>query len=692
MKKYKLEYLIPAMLALAGTFLLIWKVPRLSEAHTLHLLESGEATQGRFISYHDLNMDGFSERLNIYYNNSGNLAVSVSDIRTDGTINQFNLPGELTELGSTLDIHDLDGDGIMDIVVCTEKNDSLFLSIIDDLYGRPTRYTTYFLDRINLYNDNADYHFIPGGMTDLTGDSRPEYVFAVNGGHSLQPRRVYAIDAAEKRVIRSPVSGAALNALDLFDLDRDGRDEVLLNTVPPENFKFPFPFSDSISWLMVLDDSLGFYHPPVPMDPPPSWVSLEPFVHEDENYLLAFHRFQEPGGEYSSTLTIYDDQLCPLKQQYYRGYKKGTMNLWRYPGRVQLEDIRLIRDNKIYTLDFDLEFADSVENEVPFRYRGGYTHDLDRDGEMEYIFLDAFRLCVFRENLRQSSTQDLRWDEHTPRILVSVIEMEEAYPLLFLQVGTEQFTYRYGKNQWYLYRALVYPGIFLVLFGLFFMLILQQDRMVSRRYERERLISRLQLQSIRNQLDPHFTYNALNAVGSLIYKGEKDSAYLYLKGLTDLLRMVSGDASKVTWNLSDELGFVQRYLDIEKLRFGEKFEFMLDVEDELLNNHQVPKMSILTFVENAIKHGLRHKEGTWMLGVSVTRTNLGLKIMIRDNGIGRAAAVKYRSESAGSGIEMMEAYFRQFSEVTGNQASFRVTDLFETDQKPSGTVVEISIT
>jgi LytS/YehU family sensor histidine kinase len=181
-------------------------------------------------------------------------------------------------------------------------------------------------------------------------------------------------------------------------------------------------------------------------------------------------------------------------------------------------------------------------------------------------------------------------------------------------------------------------------------------------------------------------------VGSLIYKGEKDSAYLYLKGLTDLLRMVSGDASQVTWSLSDELGFVEKYLDIEKLRFGEKFEFTLDVEDEPLNDQQVPKMSILTFVENAIKHGLRHKEGNWMLSISVTRTRPGLKIMIRDNGIGRAAALKYRDESTGTGIEMMEAYFRQFSEVTGKQANFSVTDLFETDRKASGTRVEISIT
>ena len=692
MKKYKLEYVIPIMLALVGAFILIWKVPRLSDPHILQLVSSGEATQGRYICFHDLDMDGISERLNIYYNNSGNLAISISDIRTDGTINQFNLPGELTELGSTLDLHDMDGNGILDIFVCTEKNDSLFLSIIDDLFGHPTRYTSYFLDRINLYNDNADYHFIPGGITDLNGDSHPEYIFAVNGGHSLQPRRVYAIDASGNRVIRSPLSGAALGSVGFFDLDRDGREEILLNTVAPENFKFPVPFSDSISWLMVLDDSMEFYHPPAPMGPPPSWTSVEPFVHDGSNYLLVFHRFQEPGGEYSSTLTIYDHRMRPLRQRYHRGYKKGTMNLWRYPGRVQLSDIRLIRDKQVFTLDFNLDFADSIENEIPFRHRGGYMFDLDRDGTMEHVFLDAFRLCVFRENLVQSAAMDLRWEEHTPRILVSMIEQEGVDPRLFVQVGTDQFTYGYGNNRWYRYRALVYPGLFLLLFGIFYLLVLLQDRLVARRYERDRLISRLQLQTIRNQLDPHFTFNALNAVGSLIYKNEKDAAYLYLKGLTDLLRMVSGNASNVTWNLSDELTFVQKYLDIEKLRFGEKFEFRLEVEDDQLNHHQIPKMSVLTFVENAIKHGLRHKEGEWILSISVILLDGGLRIRIKDNGIGRAAAIKYRDESTGLGMEMMTAYFRQFSDATGKQASFTITDLFEDDRKASGTVIEISIT
>ena len=249
----------------------------------------------------------------------------------------------------------------------------------------------------------------------------------------------------------------------------------------------------------------------------------------------------------------------------------------------------------------------------------------------------------------------------------------------------------YRKNGWFKYRSLVYSGIFVLLFGLFYLWVILQSRMVAKRFEKDRLISQLQLQSIKSQLDPHFTYNALNAVGSLIYKGERDLAYQYLRGLTDLLRMVSADSSQVTWSVLEELEFVNRYLEIEKLRFKEKFIYNVTVKEDWLNVYEIPKMSVLTFVENAIKHGLRHKDYDRKLDVEVLALKKGMKITIKDNGIGRAASAKYRDESAGQGIKMMKKYFKQFNEVTGKKAHFEVRDLFEYDLKASGTLIEITI-
>jgi hypothetical protein len=607
------------------------------------------------------------------------------------TFNQFNLPGQLTEIGITLDFHDINGDGIMDIFVCTEKGDSLYLNIIDDLYGHPTKHREYFLDLINQYNDNGDYLFVDGELSDLTRDGYPEYVFAVNGGHSLQPRRVYAIDYRTDTLLMSPISGAAITSIDLFDIDRDGADEIMLNTVAPENFKTTIPYRDSITWLMVLNEDLTFYRSPVPKNPPPSWLSMEPFVEKNKHYLMTYHRYRSGEG-YDAELSIYDQELKPVRSRIITNQRYNRLYLWRTPGKLGIQDVKFFGNSGVYTTNLDLEFNDSLFNNTPFGYGAEVQLDVDDDGDEEYVFLSLKGIYVFRSDLSESASVEVNREERNPRTLICKIERPDTYPVLFVQVGTERYWMNYRLNRWFQYRGLAYPGIYILLFGFLYFWISIQNRIVSQRYEKDRLISTLRLQSIKNQLDPHFTYNALNAVGSLIYKEEKDLAYQYLKGLTDLLRMVAGDAAEITWKLSDELQFVKKYLEIEKLRFREKFNYSIDVEKESLNESQIPKMSVLTFVENSIKHGLKQKQDERRLDITVESLSEGLKIGIRDNGVGRAAAAKNAEESAGNGINMMKIYFKQFEKATRKRARFEVTDLFEYDLKASGTLVEIIIT
>ena len=177
MKNRSIEYIIPAILALVITILLIRFIPVLSTQYLLKLDQTETIAQDDYKYYFDLDGDGASEVFTIYINTSNNLAISIANLNM-ATINQFNLPGNLTKIGATLDLHDINQDGIMDIFVCTEKNDSLFLTIIDDIFSHPTYTRKYFLDQINQYNDNGDYLYVPGEISDLTGDGSPEYVFA----------------------------------------------------------------------------------------------------------------------------------------------------------------------------------------------------------------------------------------------------------------------------------------------------------------------------------------------------------------------------------------------------------------------------------------------------------------------------------------------------------------------------------
>ena len=106
---------------------------------------------------------------------------------------------------------------------------------------------------------------------------------------------------------------------------------------------------------------------------------------------------------------------------------------------------------------------------------------------------------------------------------------------------------------------------------------------------------------------------------------------------------------------------------------------------------KLPKLSVLTFVENAIKHGLRQKRNERRLDLSAESFQDGLRIQIADNGIGREAAAKLRDGEPGNGIEMMERYFKQFNEATRLNAHFEISDIFKKNNQPAGTLVEIFI-
>ncbi len=695
MKRGLIEYGISALLALALTVLIILLMPVLTTGYLLRQTGSEITNPIDFMRFEDLDGDGESEVIRIYLNSADNISVSVTTLH-ESTINQFNLRGELLTLGPELDLWDMNMDGTKDIMVCTRENDSIFLAIIDDLYSKPTRHHEFFIDQAGQWNDQGDYLFNPGGCSDLNGDGYQEYIFSISGGYSLQPRAVYAADLWNDTVYRSPISAAGILQLRLFDIDADSADEILLKIVAPYNFKEPFPFADSVSWLMVLDQDLHFYRSPRIMHPAPSWVDMEPFVSEGEVYILALSRNHSSTGR-NSQLSLMNHRLDVLQTRRWSGSENLPNGLWKVPGSSRMEDVKVLIDHGIYALNLDLEFTDSVFNDVSF----GDDYllevlDLDKNGEDEYVVFEGSQLVVFSSDYRQLASIPVQWIRERSRILVSLRSAPDSYPQLAVQAGSRVIYYEFGKNLVHVYRFLIYPGIFLVLFGVLYVMVVVQTRLISRRYEKDRLIGQLQLQSIKNQLDPHFTYNALNAVGSLIYKGEKDLAYRYLKGLTDLLRMVSGDPAQVTWTLSDELEFVLKYLEIEKLRFREKFTYRIKVESGTVNGSSlqeklVPKMSVLTFVENAIKHGLRHKERDRRLDIHAYRTSTGIRINIRDNGIGRAAAACLSHEQSGTGMEIMDHYFRQFNEAGEGRARFEIQDLFEENQGAAGTLVEITI-
>ncbi len=198
-------------------------------------------------------------------------------------------------------------------------------------------------------------------------------------------------------------------------------------------------------------------------------------------------------------------------------------------------------------------------------------------------------------------------------------------------------------------------------------------------------------------MNPHFFYNALNTVQSLIYKNDKRLASNYLVKFSRLTRMILEMSEKDYVNLGDEVQALNLYLELEKGRFSEddfdySIELCPELQDELL---QIPSMLIQPFAENAIKHGLLHKTGHKELRIHFNKHDNFLLVEVEDNGIGREESARIKRElkerwnsfSGGANQRRLEILNKGKKE----KIVLEYTDLLTSDGKARGTLVKLTI-
>ncbi len=112
-------------------------------------------------------------------------------------------------------------------------------------------------------------------------------------------------------------------------------------------------------------------------------------------------------------------------------------------------------------------------------------------------------------------------------------------------------------------------------------------------------LSKTQLNALRQQIEPHFLFNTLNAVSGLVREGRNDAAVSMIAALSDFLRRVLDDSTRQQVPLGEEMEFAQKYLDIQKVRFAERLQLSVDVPKELYPA-QVPSLILQPMVENAV--------------------------------------------------------------------------------------------
>lgn len=323
-----------------------------------------------------------------------------------------------------------------------------------------------------------------------------------------------------------------------------------------------------------------------------------------------------------------------------RGFKANDGKIWfsmiSGPAYVDPKEIDgLINNNKIL---FDKVL---IDNEVVSVMSPIIVEPHQNQIQFEFSHPNFYQTQHLRYMYKIDGL-DERWFEVGRSRLMTFSELPAGlFTLRIKQVGTEQeaeIDFEVKVNFWEkdsFKHALVFGSTAVVFFIVFFI-------WRSRRYGKAQLkrmgseLKSLELRALQSQMNPHFVFNCLSSIQSLYLLGESERANEYLSQFSSLLRVILEHAQKRLISLQEDLDMFKIYVPLEGLQFDDPFNFKLHV-DENVNTETlfIPSMVTHTFIENAIKHGikpLKNRKGE--LTILVSKSNKNVILKIQDNGVG----------------------------------------------------------
>ena len=675
----------PWLLAIIPAVILIFFLPPLGLKYRLITEEIGKD----YSSYHyvDLNSDGITEVITSgkgvpYYH----LVILNNDLRV---YDQWNFKDDLHPDLKGLYTGDIDNDRLMEIFVFTYKDDSLFLNVNEFFDPDGIRLERAFITKIKLVNNTVTSVVYPAGFYDVNVDGNAEFYFSIQTGFGLEPRRSYYYDVVNKVLTPSQFSGMIFQKPQFVDADGDNKPEIFGNMSASGNYKTKTPYTDQSTWLMIFDEKLNFEFQPVEFAGMTNWLEIQFYQTRKLNaYILSHTTGSADTSVLKPRIMFYSLDGVRIKEQVYE-----EIGIRAYPRMFILKqknsDRIFVLGNDLLELDEDLEV---LSREIsPFQhYYFSYAEDIDMDGEKEFLLYSnqENRLVVYNNKLQKLSEANLSLTAHDLQFSRYIADGNKHK--LYMASSETGYFLELVENKLYYLGYLLYPGIYLLL--VLFIAILNRittSRVQQKESLKQRLLT-LQLQGIKAQLDPHFTFNSLNSIASLIYLEERHAAYDYLNKFTKLIRVMLSDAERIYRTLNEELEFVTTYLELEKMRFGDKLSYDIEIGRGVNGDEKVPKLVLHTFAENAIKHGIMPCENGGTLRITVYKEVHYLRISIEDNGIGREKAAG-QSKSTGKGLRITGEFYDILNQLNDRPLSYYITDLYDKTGKPAGTRVEVMV-
>ncbi len=697
----------PFIQALPFAIIAIFFLPDIFNKYKVEIIQSNSSPDRFVQKYIDIDGDALNEKVVLHYGTEYMRSNSNISVFSLNDVPLFEIALDHPWIGmQNLFYADLNKDDKNEIFVFTKSKDAISINQFQYHSDDSLKCTQIQVENTDLMNDGYNISISHIGNSDVNEDGNEEFVFLLMSALNKKIRGVYAWDLINNTMIRSPEFGISLVVSQHYmcDIDQDGYNEIVLSTSSNtllgshlrSNNNLPYP--DTASYVLVLDHDLSLLFDPIPV----RCRSLYSLPLLTENGLkIASLIGIENGERIIQQINLYniDGSLFKSKEINF-GLVSGLDWIFTKSSEIGDEFFIAHTEGLIECFNSDLERIDYWEIE-PLEGYPIKPIDLDNDGNNEFIFkkvansIYAQNFIITQNDLNFPVNVNMEGKlEGVSLTHKDIINHKGIF--LFQLSNQDSYLFKFDKNSYHKVKYIIWGLIYTILV-IFIALVQWAQRIKTQnKTNKEKELAKFQLMAIKNQVDPHFTLNTLNAISSLYGKGENQEAYKYMTKLSRLMLLVLNESDQISSTLKAEIEMIKNYIELQLIRFNDCFNYTINWDEEKLGDREVPRMLIHTFTENAIKHGLRTKTKGGLLSISIREKNKHLFIVIEDNGIGRKAAAMDKSLSSGKGVGISNSICQLYHQLRNVKVNYTITDLFKIDKStnkevPAGTRVTITV-
>jgi ligand-binding sensor domain-containing protein len=364
-----------------------------------------------------------------------------------------------------------------------------------------------------------------------------------------------------------------------------------------------------------------------------------------------------------------------------------------YSPKVYISELKIFENR--YKSDTSIIYLKSVklrhfENSLSFGFNTlGFT--LPEKTKFQYRLLGYDKNWINANNRNYVSYTNLNSGDYEFQVRASVngSEWEAAYTSLKISIATPFY-----RTWWFIsIVALSLLQIAYLIYRFRMKQILEKETI---RIQYNKDLAEVEMKALRAQINPHFLFNSLNSINNFILKNDTEKASKYLIKFSQLVRNILNNSSSSYVSLQEELQTIELYMLIEGMRFNNQFSYSIEIEDDINTSViKMPSLLLQPYVENAIWHGLLHKEGEKKIWIKIKRdTAQSISIHIEDNGVGRVAAkaMQQRPKDHKSfGMQIGESRLKLMNNGQETIAKVEVVDMYTNTNEPKGTQIKIII-